>query len=755
MVHTECKVCEKTTFYSKQEFIRAHGRRSPEPSVWVYKTVRLSKNELIFRSSWICKACRHEEHQKDCKYWFDWEKYNNIMELIRQKEELLSQRTSELLNLEQQISQWEKQRDILNKIHNLENKCKDLLNKELNENKIKQELNSLNPLFLDIEIPYAYDLLAEAYQQLIEVWEKLNKVPPVSISTDKALLAENQTLKKENTTLQAAKTQLEETIDNKDKQVNNLQQTVKDKEQQILKDKHEADKLIKDLDNKLVQLRQEKETLSQSSVDKQELLKLQKEKADLTNQLNAAEKEIKQLKGKIRKLEEKGEEGYETADDLEDKQTLKEWRHDLKEFTDEEYHELARSDNIYLTATYTLKELKKELARLQAEKKNVDWEKVLNEIKEFMKSKPKTLAAIKDKATEILDNYGEPLAGLDLKGIPSALLSSGNITQDKTAKNELKNIKGLGERFRDYTVLSAAGDGNCYLNSLSILLGGKDKIWALPLRVKLILELMTNEKIMEHTYPLDETSSSKVSDGKVNEQNKIGWILYKILDNRDDIHAPVDALKNPKWELAINSRYMATDDIKYYVRLLKRPITVVYPAQGIAANNPDAVASGGFLWSKYPSVDTTDITLDYKEPFFIYRLKGGAHFIPLIRPVNHEEGTLEFKLDKVSCIDDTNGNGGEIKLEFLKGSAQKFDFSPSQEAKFDLTKIDNIVVYLNNPQVIKRYQELKDKFIKGDSKKGRTIIISIIKASEVNINAPDIYLLDNTFEDIEIKKEAK
>ncbi|CAI2200396.1 7022_t:CDS:2, partial [Funneliformis geosporum] len=49
-------------------------------------------------------------------------------------------------------------------------------------------------------------------------------------------------------------------------------------------------------------------------------------------------------------------------------------------------------------------------------------------------------------------------------------------------------------KYKDYVQLSAVGDGNCFLNSFSVFLTGKenDTTWALPLRVKLCLEFMTN-----------------------------------------------------------------------------------------------------------------------------------------------------------------------------------------------------------------------------------------------------------------------
>ncbi|CAI2200392.1 7069_t:CDS:2, partial [Funneliformis geosporum] len=61
---------------------------------------------------------------------------------------------------------------------------------------------------------------------------------------------------------------------------------------------------------------------------------------------------------------------------------------------------------------------------------------------------------------------------------------------------ELDTIDGSNpaSKYKNYVQLSAVGDGNCFLNSFSVFLTGKenDTTWALPLRVKLCLEFMTN-----------------------------------------------------------------------------------------------------------------------------------------------------------------------------------------------------------------------------------------------------------------------
>ncbi|MCE8169256.1 MAG: hypothetical protein I3273_03995 [Candidatus Moeniiplasma glomeromycotorum] len=84
----ECRICKKNTFYSRAEFIRAHGTPSKgEPSVWVYKSIIICKKPIIIQNIWVCKLCKQEYHINTCKYYspppikipppeiFDWENY--------------------------------------------------------------------------------------------------------------------------------------------------------------------------------------------------------------------------------------------------------------------------------------------------------------------------------------------------------------------------------------------------------------------------------------------------------------------------------------------------------------------------------------------------------------------------------------------------------------------------------------------------------------------------------------------------------
>ncbi|RHZ36611.1 hypothetical protein [endosymbiont GvMRE of Glomus versiforme] len=445
------------------------------------------------------------------------------------------------------------------------------------------------------------------------------------------------------------------------------------------------------------------------------------------------------------------------------------------EITNEEYLYLLTSSDIWITVQYTLEELKNKFNEIKKIKNSesegektpplspslppsrpstpilplkADWNQILQEIYNFFNINwTRDLTEIQNKAQQILDTYGDPLKDLELAGANQTELTPQKIGQDTTAKTELKTIKGLGERFSKYTVLKAGMDGNCYLNSFSILLSGEDYKWAVPLRVKLCLELMTNEKL-----------SLGFTD-----QEKATWITDKMLRDKGVEDYPNDP--NIVFPLAKDKTYMPLDDLSYFAYFLHRPVVLIYPAQGAAENNPDAIQSGGFLWTKYPSVDLEDLDIRFEEPFFIYRLKDIQHYVPLVRPQDHEEGIISFQLkeyefDDGSPTENPPYDSRSIDLTAY-GAFNKNGFSPKIDNKLDLVNVSMITVWLdkNNDWIANRYQNLKDKFIQGASKIGRNIQISIIKDNFAIKNiGGDIWELSiraDAFEDIEIEKTTE
>src|SRR4051812_6115241 len=118
-------------------------------------------------------------------------------------------------------------------------------------------------------------------------------------------------------------------------------------------------------------------------------------------------------------------------------------------------------------------------------------------------TKPTTLQALIDYGNKIKREKGDPLDGVNLKGVDIKALNRTEYTIDEGTKNELKDTKGKYEIFREYKPLFTEGRGNCFLNALALYLTGKkgdeQNNFSNNLRAKLCLELMTDEEIMGET----------------------------------------------------------------------------------------------------------------------------------------------------------------------------------------------------------------------------------------------------------------
>jgi hypothetical protein len=64
MVHTQCKICEKNVFYTKEDFVKAHGEPKLAPSVWIQKRAIINKYPLVFSYKWVCRFCKKENHSE-------------------------------------------------------------------------------------------------------------------------------------------------------------------------------------------------------------------------------------------------------------------------------------------------------------------------------------------------------------------------------------------------------------------------------------------------------------------------------------------------------------------------------------------------------------------------------------------------------------------------------------------------------------------------------------------------------------------
>ena len=216
------------------------------------------------------------------------------------------------------------------------------------------------------------------------------------------------------------------------------------------------------------------------------------------------------------------------------------------------------------------------------------WEKILWEIEKFLNTNPTKFQEIKDWLKT--KNYPDPLAGADLKGAEKSVLKG---LPDSGKVVGLEKFPTT-EPYKDYVQLSAAGDGNCFLNSFSVFLTGKngDTSWALPLRVKICLEILTNP--------------NKFLGGDENSQ---------LIDLKEQLIGGRGFAKNGTW--------LENSDIIHMAWILKRNITVVtyVPASSVAV-------LGEFgAWNTEQLL--TDFTPAYSENWVIYN--SGGHFQPLIK----------------------------------------------------------------------------------------------------------------------------
>jgi hypothetical protein len=239
-----------------------------------------------------------------------------------------------------------------------------------------------------------------------------------------------------------------------------------------------------------------------------------------------------------------------------------------------------------------------------------EWERILREINTFIESKPSNLKDIEDWVKT--QSYPDPLERVDLAGVDKEKLTVAEFGQNSLALSELSQAKKGAERYKtDYIPLEAKGDGNCFLNSFSILLAGQDRVLALPLRVKICLELMTNKDF---------------TDGS--DSDRLNEIINKVGN-----------------DFSVNGRWLALDDITYMCQLLSRPVILVYRPDTSGwdpswNSYQELQETGGFSWTFYPSQEPNPLgnpTINgfkkppqYNEPFVIYHV-GGCHFIPLVK----------------------------------------------------------------------------------------------------------------------------
>jgi len=215
------------------------------------------------------------------------------------------------------------------------------------------------------------------------------------------------------------------------------------------------------------------------------------------------------------------------------------------------------------------------------------WEKILWEIEKFISINPTSLQKIKDWV--IIQNYPNSLAGVDLEGaeweIIKKLPDNGKIEGlEKKVSADSPVLK-----YKDWVRLPSVEDGNCFLNSFSVLLTGKnaDTSLALPLRVKICLEIMNNPNVF-----LGGGETEKFEELKTKLVGSHGFA------------------KNGKW--------LENRDISYLSLILDRSITLISVLPG----------SEKFVDKDKIGILHADV-LSHRREWVIYN--SGEHFEPLIK----------------------------------------------------------------------------------------------------------------------------
>ncbi|CAH1759030.1 14666_t:CDS:2 [Entrophospora sp. SA101] len=128
--------------------------------------------------------------------------------------------------------------------------------------------------------------------------------------------------------------------------------------------------------------------------------------------------------------------------------------------------------------------------------------------------KPLKKLDIKDFLNE--ENYPDPLDKVNLDGKSDKDLKTTFAGKEEASVNsELAKTTDSAKKYQAYTALQSTGNGNCFLNSFSILLNG-DEALATRLRAKLCLELMSEitEKLTNRTIEGQACSLTKTDSYK-------------------------------------------------------------------------------------------------------------------------------------------------------------------------------------------------------------------------------------------------
>ena len=253
------------------------------------------------------------------------------------------------------------------------------------------------------------------------------------------------------------------------------------------------------------------------------------------------------------------------------------------------------------------------------------WERNLAEVRNhFITTNPSSLQEIKDWL--VSKSYPQPLEGIELNP------SDENLRKIKSSLSPL--LAKQGGKWEKYIQLQASGDGNCFVNSFSVLLTGKNLDKSLSIRLKLAM-------CWEIIYNLERYYGEKENTKQVN------WIKEKLIDEG----------------FATNGEWLENYHGLFLANILKRKIVVI-----------SVDISNRGTWNAVPF---SPLDNQYPEPFFIFN--SGGHFQPLLRPKDHNEGQISFKSQSID-IDNVNHS---ILFTFDPSTLKKSGFTSTNEIRFN------------------------------------------------------------------------
>lgn len=400
----------------------------------------------------------------------------------------------------------------------------------------------------------------------------------------------------------------------------------------------------------------------------------------------------------------------------------------------------------------------------------VIWNTILGDIRTYVNGFDYTtqIADVRNWAQNKLAAQ-DPLVGINLAGATKTNL----LTLIKSAG--VTAAIGKASRWKDnYEALRAKGDGNCFLNSLAILLTGQQiddstaanpqsqQNIALRLRVAVCLNLMAQADWMGNDLTVLDRPHSQYDGWNANVEEIHDKLVAKRCDGVSYEVIPEEYWESTssRWKtnphyagatscsLATNGNYLANEDAVYLARLLERPITVVHTDANSTAKSP---TTGGILQTEVNWELSGLPKFTYPTSFIIWNASSN-HYEPLVQKDIHQEGKLKFNLGKNPEFDNSTPATASILFTFGTDPSDKLEkslFSAAEDSRLAGLNLDAITalrVTLDYSQAIQQewYDNKETIFTSGD-KTGRRLLVSVIRASELQVNSGELVM---AFEDL-------